>query len=251
MVAQNSTSFPRDCDGVPACNTKTRIVEQEQTTMINHVLLDRLCRVWAAIRAYLKMSDSPQISWHVSTQNFLASTERLTRPAPQFGIVPFDFCCWNRRQVRFRRFSEPPRPDVVFDECEVVDYPGGFLGTQQLGTDWQITMSFFELMSLCKRGHVLMLSEGCGRLYMDFFPHGFLKRRFSRRERPKRRKYAPSMRGRRSRADAKNAVSCCIGSTNKSKIGGLCTPFQLLSLSSFEANTCFFLILSRTPFRSK
>ena len=48
------------------------------------------------------------------------------------------------------------------------------------------------------------------------------------------------MRGRRSRADAKNAVSCCIGSTNKTKIGGLRTPFQLLSLSSFEANTCFF-----------
>ena len=71
-----------------------------------------------------------------------------------------------------RRFSEPPRPDVVFDECEVVDYPGGFLGTQQLGTDWQITMSFFELMSLCKKGQVLMLSEGCGRLiyiYIYFF----------------------------------------------------------------------------------
>ena len=68
-----------------------------------------------------------------------------------------------------RRFSEPPRPDVVFDECEVVDYPGGFLGTQQLGTDWQITMSFFELMSLCKRGHVLMLSEGCERLYIFIY----------------------------------------------------------------------------------
>ena len=109
---------------------------------------------------------------HVSTQIFLASTERLTRPAPQFGIVPFDFCCWNRRQGRVRRFSEPPRPDVVFDECEVVDYPGGFLGTQRLGTDWQITMSFFELMSLCKKGQVLMLSEGCGRLiyiYMYYF----------------------------------------------------------------------------------
>ena len=76
--------------------------------------------------------------------------------------------------------------------------------------------------------------------FVFFFPHGFLKRRFSRRERPKKRKYAPSMRGRRSRADAKNVVSCCIGSTNKTKIGGLRTPFQLLSLSSFEANTCFF-----------
>lgn len=41
-----------------------------------------------------------------------------------------------------------------------------------------------------------------------------------------------------------NVVSCCIGSKNKSKIGILCTPFQLLSLSSFEANACFFSSLS-------
>ena len=88
-----------------------------------------------------------------------------------------------------------------------------------------------------------MLSEGCRILFyiifLYFFPHGFLKGRFSGRKRQKKKRYAASVNGKRSRADAKNVVSCCIGSTNKTKIGGLRTPFQLLPLSSFEANTCF------------
>ena len=87
---------------------------------------------WAAISAYLKMRTvlrSPE-TW---TQIFLASTKRLTRPTPRHRSIWLSLGIWNR-QVRPRRLSEPPRPDVACDKWKVVDYREVFLGTQRLGT---------------------------------------------------------------------------------------------------------------------
>lgn len=106
--------------------------KNKQALDTSNYILDMLCRVWAAISAYLKMRTvlrSPE-TW---TQIFLASTKRLTRPTPRHRSIWLSLGIWNR-QVRPRRLSEPPRPDVACDKWKVVDYREVFLGTQRLGT---------------------------------------------------------------------------------------------------------------------
>lgn len=108
---------------------------QKQTSIgykqlhIGHVVQSLSCHQCIQ---YLKMRTvlrSPE-TW---TQIFLASTKRLTRPTPRHRSIWLSLGIWNR-QVRPRRLSEPPRPDVACDKWKVVDYREVFLGTQRLGT---------------------------------------------------------------------------------------------------------------------
>ena len=127
-----------------------------------------MCRVWVAIRAHLKMSDSPQIWSSNMVEPLWLRIPWLQLSGPylihkalaavisticwvKFDYNDVEFSCnalertklpwhpaerltwppqiWHRRQVicnrqvRVRRLSEPTRPDVVFDEWQVVDYP--------------------------------------------------------------------------------------------------------------------------------
>ena len=176
---------------------KQTSIGYKQLLYISLDSLNMLCRVWAANSASLKMRTvlrSPE-TW---TQIFLASTKRLTRPTPRHRSIWLSLGIWNR-QVRPRRLSEPPRPDVASAKWKVVDYREVFLGTQRLGTlaNHDVVLCVDEF-SLCSKKSACCNAVQRMQKFFYFcicFSHGFLKRRFSRRERQTKKVSKASMHG--------------------------------------------------------